>query len=118
MKEELVNKLKSDFSFIEVSHIECDDGWFDLIYELSNEIHKLNPESDFKIVQIKEKFGGLRYYYEAENFENSVIEKINDLIVKYEYSSYRICEICGKEATTEMVNRWLKTVCQDHKQNK
>lgn len=117
MKNELINKLKSDFSFIAVSYIECDDGWFDLIYELSNKIKEQNPESDFKVIQIKEKFGGLRYYYEVgDSYGNPTMEKILELIVQYECTSYRICEICGKQAQTEMVNRWIKTVCQEHKQ--
>ena len=43
---------------------ECDDGWFDLLYEMSKSIKNTMIESDEIIVnQVKEKFGGLRFYY-------------------------------------------------------
>lgn len=39
---------------------ECDDGWGTLIAELETKLKRLSP--DYTISQVKEKFGGLRYY--------------------------------------------------------
>lgn len=35
----------------------CEDGWFDLIYNLSKEITKLDPKGEVEAVEVKEKFG-------------------------------------------------------------
>lgn len=37
----------------------CGDGWYDIINDLSEKLSKFDVEA----VQVKEKFGGLRYYY-------------------------------------------------------
>jgi hypothetical protein len=49
---------------------ECDDGWYDLINTLCHLIKHYDKQqtnkSDYKPVvvqQVKEKFGGLRFYY-------------------------------------------------------
>jgi hypothetical protein len=39
---------------------ECGDGWFDLVYDCFIRISEANCET--VIVQVKEKFGGLRVY--------------------------------------------------------
>jgi len=43
--------------------IACDSGWYSLIVELDEQLRALLP--NYVIHQIKEKFGGLRYYWEA-----------------------------------------------------
>ena len=46
----------------------CGDGWFDIINNLSSEIVKhseYQPDHTF-ISQVKEKFGGLRFYHAFE----------------------------------------------------
>ena len=39
---------------------DCGDGWFDLIYQLSKKLSAIYP--NVRAVQVKEKFGGLRFY--------------------------------------------------------
>jgi len=41
---------------------EFRDGWFKLVYELSEKISKLDPEGIVRAEQVKEKIGGLRFY--------------------------------------------------------
>lgn len=43
--------------------IGCDSGWYALIVELDEQLRALLP--NYAIHQVKEKFGGLRYYWEA-----------------------------------------------------
>ena len=37
---------------------ECDDGWFDLIYQLSKDIVE-KSKNKIQAIQVKEKFGGI-----------------------------------------------------------
>ena len=61
------------------------------------------------VVQVKEKFGGLRFYVDHAN--NTQF----DYISFAENFSYRICEVCG---TTHDVMTyscgWMKTLCVQH----
>lgn len=83
---------------------ECGDGWFNLIYELSEKVSKLDPEC--KAVQVKEKFGGLRFYTAATSKE------VYDLISEYETRSYRTCEDCGDTKTAKPRDGgWIRTQC-------
>jgi hypothetical protein len=43
--------------------ISCDCGWYSLIVELDEQLRALLP--NYVIHQVKEKYGGLRYYWEA-----------------------------------------------------
>lgn len=45
--------------------ISCDRGWYPLLVELDEQISRLDPL--YEIHQVKEKFGGLRYYYAASD---------------------------------------------------
>jgi hypothetical protein len=58
--------------------VECGDGWFMLLEQLMRSIEShLNPENTWprkeriplQIDQIKEKFGGLRFYYHGGDNE-------------------------------------------------
>ena len=80
----------------------CEDGWLKLIDELSGKIVKLNK--DIEACEVKEKFGGLRFYIDGGN------KKIWDLINKYEEKSFTICEKCGKSGRIRGTN-WYITLC-------
>jgi len=105
---------------------ECNDGWFDLIWELSEQLEKLLQEYkdsipveerakdllldldiDFNVVQVKEKYGGLRFY------TNWATEKMQCVIDAYEKKSYTICESCGSEARHREIGRWYSTLCEN-----
>lgn len=74
------------------AEINCEEGWFPLIERLHKDILKIDP--DYKIYQIKEKFGGLRFYYSTSNPDFS--NEINNLIKNAERISLLTCEITGK----------------------
>jgi len=81
---------------------ECGDGWFNLIYDLSKELSKQDPSCI--VVQVKEKFGGLRFYV------NGVSEKGWNIIAEYELKSHTTCEYCGAIGRARSGN-WIKTLC-------
>ena len=89
--------------------LECDSGWFPIIAKLDMDIRKLAPE--YVILQIKEKFGGLRYYIGA--LREDVFEQVHALIKEAEQIASKTCECCGEEGTLCRRGGWLKTLCQD-----
>lgn len=62
----------------------------------------------YRIEQIKEKFGGLRWY------TNFGTKEVYDIVDKYEELSFHTCIICGKEAT-HMSTGWICPYCEEHK---
>lgn len=87
--------------------IECGDGWFDILDELFLELSKYEG---IELMQVKEKFGGLRVYI------NGGSDEVYNLIDKAEEKSFKICEMCGKPGKNQEINYWIYTVCEDHKQ--
>lgn len=68
--------------------IECGDGWYNIIDELSKRLEDLNCVAS----QVKSKFRGLRFYL------NEYDNKAHYLIEKAESKSYSTCEYCGGKA--------------------
>lgn len=108
-KEEEYNKNKIPHPF-ELFGIECNIGWkkllkplFDYITDYNN---GKNEEEKIKVLQVKEKFGGLRFY------TNFGTKELYDMIDEAEEKSYNICELCGSENEVGMrENEWFTTTC-------
>ena len=78
-----------------VHDIDCETGWFHLVLKCHEELKSLMP--DYKIAQIKEKFGELRYYIEfPEDTEQDVRQAAYKIIDKYERISRQTSEISGR----------------------
>lgn len=93
---------------------ECGDGWYDLIYTLCKDIqfyidHNMKdiPEEEKQVVasQVKEKYGGLRFYFSGGD------EHIEGMVSFAESMSYQICEGCGNKAKTYN-DGWSRTNCE------
>lgn len=84
-------------------------GWLPLVEELDEALSKTDP--DYKIRQIKEKFGTLRFYV-----EEGVSEQGRQLIREAEEKSAHICDVCGGVGKIQPNKRksWLVTRCDDH----
>ena len=96
----------------ELFGIECGDGWKDLIepiIEYINNYNKDKKEEDKIIIsQIKEKFGGLRFYVDRWN------EEVHNMINNAEEESYKVCELCGsREDVGQTANGWITTLCHN-----
>jgi len=85
---------------------ECGDGWYNLIDKLCSDILKCEGGKDVTVEQVKEKFGGLRFYTGPAN------SKIFDLIHKAEEKSFKICEECGAKGELEEIRGWYTTLCK------
>lgn len=90
---------------------ECGDGWYTLIHDLSEKLETLInklPEEEQKhiyAVQVKEKFGTLRFYM------SGATDEMYDLINKAEEASYNICETCSKPSIV-IGESWLVNQCK------
>jgi len=128
MNKKNTKKLNDDFPFLRpkggLMHslmyfgFMCDDGWFKLIYQLCKDIQRVidnNPDhklDDFIVIEVKEKFGGLRFYAGSYNKE------IGELIDKAEHESEHTCEICGKRGSLSVHGGWYKTCCPKHRKSR
>jgi len=96
-------------------------GWHPLVDMLCGCIQSYidhNKKYDPKInqveaVQVKEKFGGLRFYTNGE------CERIDGMIWLAEYMSNYICESCGTTKNVTQNNKgWILTLCDECRNKK
>jgi hypothetical protein len=59
------------------------------------------------VMQIKEKFGGLRFYYEGGD------DTVNGLVTMAESWAIRSCEECGTPGKSRS-GGWIRTLCDKH----
>jgi len=102
-----------DYSWTELDAMP--DGWRKAFGEqMCEEIQKLLKEADwvykYRILQIKEKFGYLHWY--DSSVPESIKERLNQIIRKYEDLSARTCFICGAPAT-KISTGWICPWCDD-----
>jgi hypothetical protein len=91
--------------------INTGDGWFWIINHLCKALQERTDEhGETQVVafQVKQKFGGLRFYI------NSASDEQYSLIHFTELLSYAVCEECGTMEHVEKVtkNGWISTRCK------
>ena len=90
----------------------CGDGWFNIIDKLCECIQQYINNNDnvsqVIVTQVKEKFGGLRFYVSNSD------EIIDGMIWLSEHLSYSTCEECGAEGTCRECDNWFTTLCDKH----
>lgn len=86
---------------------ECDEGWKKILTELCNDLERQKLSKAFQILQVKEKFGTLRFYVSGGTGE------VFALIDAAERASSWTCEVCGETfgAARTDIGGWLKTLC-------
>lgn len=97
-----------DYSYNEWQALEL--GWqlnfgWKFLHELNILVQTLEQSDHFRITQIKEKFGELRFYCNGDN-------AIYQLIQDYTDYSRTICIRCGKPATVATTG-WISFYCDD-----
>lgn len=93
----------------------CDVGWFNIINMLSRNIqHYLDWKSDVTQVtveQVKEKLGGLRFYYSGGD------DYIRGMVAMAESIAEVTCEKCGNTASTNWQDALVRTYCNSCNDN-
>lgn len=103
------------FSNRRAFRINCGPGWIPLLEETVEQLLEVQP--GFEILQVKEKFGGLRIYIQPCSPQSQ------EILLETGRRSLSICEFTGKPGETEMLTGsahtgpWLgsyyKTVCPE-----
>ena len=118
--EFLQNSLKVEegqtmYSPFQMFLFECEDGWYNLLDSTFGEMLAAawHPEELF-IAQVKEKWAGLRIYFNCHSDDYDALSFIVD---QAEIRSYKICEICGKEGSMRDLIGY-QTLCDEDYQDK
>ena len=91
------------------------DGWrkafgTDMCEDIRRVLVKANYLYNYRVCQVKEKFGGLRWY--DYGVPSSIYKELCNVIDKYEELSYRICIRCGRPAT-KISQDWISPFCDE-----
>lgn len=90
------------------------DGWRDLVVELNEKLEEIYPE--YTLHQVKEKFGGLRYYIDHVSIEDKeILDKMWAVIGDYENKSLETCDVCGAPGKQHSKRGYIRTRCEEHK---
>ena len=93
----------------------CGEGWWPILEKLCSNIQShidwKNKQSEIvpqvTVAQIKEKFGGLRFYYDGGD------DHINGMVRMAEAWAEASCEECGSPGKRRD-GGWIKTLCDIH----
>jgi hypothetical protein len=124
-----IDKLIEDYPsvFKDMTHGSAYDlpsGWYLLVDKLCSDLSVLldeerknttqNPEQPlFNVLQIKEKFGGLRFYYVVNTKNDELYHAVQKLIDDAEDASYNTCEITGKPGKLSKSGMYYHTFCEE-----
>lgn len=90
-----------------VKYTEEDDSL--LVDELESAIPEkeelVDSITQVEAVQVKEKFGGLRFYYDGGD------ELIAGMVSFAEHMSYSTCEYCGSTNKVTQTSGWITSLC-------
>jgi len=93
--------VKGDYTLEEAQNA-VGSGWKNLVTLAWLVCKQQDPPR--AIVQVKEKWGGLRIYI------SSGPRSMFDFLIKIEKLSFKVCENCGKTGKPRL-NGWVKTLC-------
>ncbi len=98
-----------DYSWTELDAMP--DGWRtafgeQMCEEIAQALIKDGYLEKYRILQIKEKYGELRWY------DKGATQEVYDIIEKYSLRSTEICIECGKPATV-ITKGWIFPYCDD-----
>ncbi len=92
------------------------DGWEPLIRRLAEKLEPIARESDLRAVQVKEKFGELRFYVRSADGARvlpvAISETVRTAINAAEEESRRTCEHCGAAGSYRNFKGWLMVLCE------
>lgn len=91
-----------------------DDGWCALLETLCRHIQPIldtEPQASMQVLQVKEKFGTLRFYYSLQNATDELSQRIRAAVNQAESASGHICERCGCAGTLQTDASWWRTLC-------
>lgn len=112
----LTDEVIDDYNYEFTMYDDIPIGWrnafgMTMIKELKNILINGNCLHEYRVVQIKEKFGQLRWY--DNGVPDVIYKQYNDWLDKYTLLSERTCIDCGEPAIG-MTTGWIVPVCEKH----
>lgn len=100
-----------DFTYLD----DMPKGWrkafgIQMCEEIREVLIKGNYLNNYRVAQVKEKFGALRWY--DEGAPDSIYSELRDIIYVYEEISARTCVCCGRPATKISLG-WTSPWCDN-----
>jgi len=86
-------------------------GWHWMLSAAAGWIEETGVPAGFRSVQIKEKFGTLRWYCSAAEDEDRL--QAGRIVQATEWVSGAVCETCGAPGRTR-TGGWIRTLCDAH----
>ena len=99
------------FSSEHLREIACYPGWLSLLHDLCLRLQTYldtNPGiPQVVVLQVKEKYGGLRFYIAGgDQFCRVTVDTAEE-------ASLKICEVCGQPGVL-VGKRWVSVRCDEH----
>lgn len=100
-----------------MTYYECEEGWKILIDPL---VHLCESHGG-TVLQVKEKYGSLSFYYSSGDGNKTFWADFDGLVNMSERVSSKVCEFCGKPGKTYFTKKdgssaWWKTLCEEDAQ--
>lgn len=116
----MVNKYPRVFAdFSDEVFSEIPEGWTVLVDQMCKQLDGILKSMDpnhatvFTVMQIKEKFGSLRFYYHIETTNDSLYQRIKSIIHEHEVKSQFICQYTGNPGELCMKDKWLMVLSEE-----
>lgn len=95
-------------------YVDIGIGWEKIVIDCDAELALIDP--NYEILQVKQKFGGLRFYYKPSDSSDSGIRlEMDEVVRKYEAIADRTCEETGLPGVKmKSIGGWIKTLNPDH----
>lgn len=88
-------------------------GWAGIVTRLVADLDDVVP--GWRVTQVKEKFGGLRFGITLSDVTPERAERAYDLVRAAEEESLRVCDMCGAAGSMYTSPGWARTRCEEHR---
>lgn len=91
--------------------VSCSRGWYPIVIQLDHDLAAIDP--GYELHQVKEKLGGLRYYFGvSEGTSKADRQRMDELVDAAEEKCEATCELCGDPGIRHTTpHGWLRTLC-------
>lgn len=88
------------------------EGWRELVCKMNKHLEAIDPE--YVLHQVKEKFGGLRFYTHTPKRRNDEHDLFWIIVSYYEQLSFQKCDKCGERGSQWIKANFVRTRCEEH----
>lgn len=100
--DEQIKRLEKKIAPGYWSSIDVGPGWYQIVLDCDQELTTVDPH--YTLYQVKEKFGGLRYYCASRH------PSVPAIVKWYEARASETCEVTGRPGVLMSCGGWLQTL--------